>query len=464
MYPHHMSDLLHHIPSQLVGSYPVRAGNFVEPLIDGEPAFRRICEAVEAARHSVWVTVTFMRDGFRMPDGRGTFFDVLDRAVARGIDVRGIFWRPNPEAAYVSERATFPGSQADREFLAARGSRVRIRWDRAHGAFCQHQKCWVIDAGQPTETAFVGGININPRAMVIPGHPGGGGIHDAYVEISGPSATDVHHNFVQRWNEASERAAQDGIWAHEGDDELPFPERLSKTKGSALVQIQRNVHAGLYRNSRPSPGAEAFEIGEGEATIREQYLAAIRSAQRSIYIENQALSVGAIVDAIRDAVFRGVHIVVLLPAEPESWVRAARLRPESKDFFDKFAALQQFDNFSLVGIGSNDAEGSRTSIYVHAKLMLIDDAWATIGSCNLHRNSLFGHTELNVSFWSPEHVRSLRCKLLAEHLGRDTGHLDDREALILYRSVAIENAHKRKLGRNDWDGLAFSLDSATYGE
>jgi phosphatidylserine/phosphatidylglycerophosphate/cardiolipin synthase-like enzyme len=384
-----MSDLQQHIPPQVVGSYPIRAGNFVEPLIDGEPAFRRICEAAEAARHSVWVTVAFMREGFCMPDGRGTFFDVLDRAVARGIDVRGIFWRPNPEATYVSERATFRGSQADREFLAARGSCVRIRWDRAHGAFCQHQKSWLIDAGQPTETAFVGGININPRAMVRPGHLGGGGIHDAYLEVSGPSATDVHHNFVQRWNEASERAAEDGVWAHDLDDELPFPERPSRTKGNALVQIQRNVHAGLYCNSRPSPSAEPFEIDKGEATIREQYLAAIRSAQRSIYIENQALSVDAIVDAIRDALLRGVQIIVLLPAEPESWVRAARLRPERKDFFDKFAALEQFNNFSLVGIASNDAAGSRISIYVHAKLMLIDDAWATIGSaiCTTIRSS-----------------------------------------------------------------------------
>jgi cardiolipin synthase A/B len=459
-----MSDSQHHVPFQLAGSYPIRAGNFVQPLIDGEPAFRRICEAVESAQHSVWVTVAFIRDGFRMPGGRGTLFDVLDRAVRRGIDVRVIFWRPNPAATYVSQGSTFRGSQADRDSLAARGSRVRIRWDRAHGAFCQHQKCWLIDAGQPTETAFVGGININPRAMVSPGHPGGGGIHDAYVEVSGPSATDVHHNFVQRWNEASERAAEDGIWAHDGDDELAFPEQPSKTKGNALVQIQRNVHAGLYRNSCPSPGAEVFEIAKGEATVREQYLAAIRSAQRSIYIENQALSVGAIVDAIGDALLRGVQIVVLLPAEPESWVRAARLRPESKDFFDKFSTLEQFNNFSLVGIASNNADGTRTSIYVHAKLMLIDDAWATIGSCNLHRNSLFGHTELNASFWSPEHVRSLRCKLLSEHLGRDTGHLDDREALILYRSVAIENAHKRKLSRNDWEGMAFRLDPTTYGE
>ena len=41
-----------HIPFALSGFYPVRAGNLVRPLIDGEPAFRRICEAVEAARHS----------------------------------------------------------------------------------------------------------------------------------------------------------------------------------------------------------------------------------------------------------------------------------------------------------------------------------------------------------------------------------------------------------------------------
>jgi phosphatidylserine/phosphatidylglycerophosphate/cardiolipin synthase-like enzyme len=244
---------------------------------------------------------------------------------------------------------------------------------------------------------------------------------------------------------------------------LPFPERPSKTRGNARVQIQRNVHAGLYRSSRPSPGAEAFEIVEGEATIREQYLAAIRSARRSIYIENQALSAVAIVDAIRDALVRGIQIVVLLPAEPEHWVGTARLRPENKEFFDKFAALEQFDNFSLVGIASNDAQGERKNIYVHAKLMLVDDTWATIGSCNLHRNSLFGHTELNASFWSPDDVRSLRCQLLSEHLGRDTDHLDDREALVLYRSIAIDNAHKRALRCSDWSGLAFTLSAVTYG-
>ncbi len=58
------------IPFIESGSYPIRAGNRVTPLVDGEPAFRRICEAVESARSSVWLTVAFLEPGFEMPGGR----------------------------------------------------------------------------------------------------------------------------------------------------------------------------------------------------------------------------------------------------------------------------------------------------------------------------------------------------------------------------------------------------------
>ena len=40
------------IPPAPNASYPLRAGNLLRPLIDGEPAFRRICEAIEAAKHA----------------------------------------------------------------------------------------------------------------------------------------------------------------------------------------------------------------------------------------------------------------------------------------------------------------------------------------------------------------------------------------------------------------------------
>jgi phosphatidylserine/phosphatidylglycerophosphate/cardiolipin synthase-like enzyme len=175
------------------------------------------------------------------------------------------------------------------------------------------------------------------------------------------------------------------------------------------------------------------------------------------------LTAEAVVTGLANALQRGVEIVVLLPADPEGWVGTARQNPNYKVLFDKLASLGGYENFALVGIAGRGAAGSRNNVYVHAKLMLIDDAWATIGSCNLHRNSLFGHTEMNASFWDPQVVRSLRCELLAEHLGQDTAHLDDRAALRLYRQVAVENRRRKDAGNSEWQGLAFSLDPAAYG-
>ena len=82
------------IPFVDTGSYPVRAGILIRPLVDGEPAFRRICEAIEAARHSIWAAITFMWPSFETSDGRGHPLDVFERAALRGIDVRRVFYRP----------------------------------------------------------------------------------------------------------------------------------------------------------------------------------------------------------------------------------------------------------------------------------------------------------------------------------------------------------------------------------
>jgi phosphatidylserine/phosphatidylglycerophosphate/cardiolipin synthase-like enzyme len=449
------------IPHPTAGSYPLRAGNAVRPLIDGEATFRRIAEAIDAARQSVWLTVAFYAPDFRMPDGRGSLFDVLDRAVARRLDVRVIYWRPNPESSWLGR--TFSGSSADRTMLQARGSQFRARWDRAHGPYLHHQKSWLVDAGGPSEVAFVGGINLTARAVGSPGHREGHR-HDVYVEVSGPAATDVHHNFVQRWNEASERASDDGRWGHDPDDQLSFPTRPSDPRGQSMVQIQRQVHAGRYTDGRASPGGVPYKIAVGERTILDQYLLAISAAREAIYIENQAIPVPPIAAALEEALKRGVDVVVLVPAEPEEHVRAARRDPERMSLFDQVARLGQYEHFALVGIAALNEEGVRRDIYVHGKIMLIDDAWATIGSCNLHSNSLYGHTEMNASFWDAEVVRALRRALLAEHLGEDTAHLDARAALQLYRRIAGENRRRHDTGDSNWQGLAYRLDPGTYGK
>jgi cardiolipin synthase A/B len=356
-----------HIPFPSTGSYPARQGSALRPLVDGEPAFRRIGEAIEAARHSVWLTVAFFAPDFQMPDGRGSLFDVLDRAAARGLDVRVIFWRSNLESDGYGR--TFPGSQSDRDMLDARRSQFFARWDRAPGAFVQHQKSWLLDAGQPTEIAFVGGINLTARAVGSPGHNGEGERHDVYVEICGPSATDVHHNFVQRWNEASERESADGRWGRDADDQLPLPTRLSVPRGHRLVHIRRNVHAGRYTDGRAGPGSVPYKIVDGERTIFDQYLLAINAAREGIYIENQAVLVPPIAAALEEALRRKVDVVALVPAEPEAHVRAARRNPERRSLFDQVGRLGQYEHFGLIGIAGLNAQGERRDVYVHGKIM-----------------------------------------------------------------------------------------------
>ncbi|MCM3626240.1 phosphatidylserine/phosphatidylglycerophosphate/cardiolipin synthase family protein [Paenibacillus glycanilyticus] len=448
-----------HIAFIEFGSYPVRNGNKIRPLVDSAPTFRRICEAIAEAQHSVWLTITFMDPDFQMPGDRGTLFDVLDRAVERGLDVRIIFWRPNPESSGYGQ--AFLGSDADREMLAARGSRFRIRWDRTNSKYCQHQKAWLMDAGHESETSFVGGINPTFKAFE-PGHIGEGHRHDVFVEVTGPSATDVHHNFVQRWNEASERLVVDGVWGHNGEDELLFPTRVSTLRGHTQMQIQRQVSPGRYSDSYPTPGGSPYDIATGERSVLEQYKQAIDAAQRTIYLENQALPVPEIIAKIEEALKRGVDIVLLVP-DPESYVLAFH-GMDVKKFFDQMETLCRYENFTLVGIAGPNGQGGRSNIYIHGKIMLIDDSWATIGSCNLHSNSLYGHTEMNASFWDPKEVRSIRCQLLDEHLGQDTRQLDDREALRLYRNIARKNQLRRENGDFDWQGLAYRMDSTNYGE
>jgi phosphatidylserine/phosphatidylglycerophosphate/cardiolipin synthase-like enzyme len=453
-------------PFVATGSYPTRGGNLVQPLIDGEPAFHRICEAIEAARHSVWATITFMWPAFRMPGERGTALEVLDRAASRGVDVRVIFWRPDAETEAL-KRDAFWGAPEHLELLRRNNHQVRIRWDRAHPDFCQHQKTWLIDAGKEAETSFVGGINLNPHSLVSPGHRGGhlgeGQNHDVYIELAGPSVADVHHNFVQRWNESSERHLDDGRWGAGSETDLPFPHRVPAERGTARVQIQRTTHPGRYTDGQAPPEGHGFDIKSGERTNFDQYCSAICAARRTIYMENQDVEVADIVAELHGALKRGVEIVLLVPAIPDISPTAYET-VERRAFFEARAALGKYDNFTLAGIAGLGSDGLRKPVYVHSKLMLIDDAWATVGSCNLHRSSLFGNGELNAAFSDPEIVRAFRVAFFQEHLAQDTSALDDRAALALFRRIARENKQRHQNSDPVWQGLAISLDVATYGK
>jgi phosphatidylserine/phosphatidylglycerophosphate/cardiolipin synthase-like enzyme len=454
-----------HVPPALRGSYPVRPGNAVRPLVDGEPAFRRICEAVEAAQRSVWVTVAFLERDVAMPDGRGSFFDVLDAAARRGLDVRALFWR-EPRLHELEPGSThFPGNAEERAWLRERGAAFLARWDRHPRAFCHHQKSWLVDAGLPGEVAFVGGINLLHSSVARPGHPPAAREqdHDVYVEVCGPAASDVHHNFAQRWNGASERGLADGAWpdARSAGD-LALPRFASPAAGAVPVQLTRTVMAGLYAGEAAAPGAAPFAIAQGEESALEQYLAALHAAREAIYVEDQAIGSPLVVDALDAALARGVEVVYLVPGNAHPEFVKARREPRAAFFFEKLAALARHEAFTLAAIAGSRGGGRYDEVYVHAKIMLVDDAWATIGSTNVAERSFHRDTELNASFWHAETVRALRVELLAEHLGRDTAGLDARGALRLYRELARANDDRRTLWQ-PLDGLAYALDPAEYG-
>jgi cardiolipin synthase len=357
----------------------------------------------------------------------------------------------------------FEGNDADRAFLEQRGAGFAARWDHLPRTYCHHQKSWVIDAGEGSEVAFVGGINIHGSSMVEPGHPAGphGNVHDAYIEVKGPAATDVHHNFVQRWNEASERDVVSGCWPDPGaSNDLGFPSRLSDAPGDIPVQIQRTIRRGAYTDATPAVGANSFPIGDGEKSTLEQYLRAIEGARSTVYVEDMVLSSPQIFEALLSAMDRGVEVVYLVAGtyRPPA---AARDNPDRTALLAARSAVTGHRNFTLVGIAALRDDGSYEDIFVHAKLCLVDDEWATIGSTNIANRSFHGDTELNASFWHPPTVRNLRRDLLSEHLGRDTGNFDDRAAFELYREIAQSNTARRRAGK-PLDGLACAIDPASY--
>jgi cardiolipin synthase len=271
----------------------------------------------------------------------------------------------------------------------------------------------------------------------------------------------LHH--VPPAREASEGDQADGHWPPAADGgALEFPIEVSLGAGEVPVQITRTVQAGRYRDDMPAPGGKAFSIHDAEYNIYEQYVSAIDAARSSIYIEDQAIGSPKIVGHLKQALDRGVHVIFLLPGRCHPAYAEARAMPALAAYFDLVAGLDAYSSFSMAAIASVEADGSPHEIYVHAKIMLVDDAWVTIGSTNVADRSFRTDTELNASIWHPETVKALRCELFEEHIGIDTTGLNDVEAFQRFHDRARDNA-RQKLAASPMDGLAYRLNASIYG-
>ncbi len=214
------------------------------------------------------------------------------------------------------------------------------------------------------------------------------GWHDLTARLEGPVVADVADYFRLRWHATT-------------GERLPPPTKQAPA-GPYTVQFAITNPEDLYP-----------DLPRGSFRILEAYLRALRGAQRFIYIENQFLWSVEIVAALCEKLLHppspDFRVVLLLPAHPDSG---------GDDTRGQLRVLGEADREGRLVTSTLYArrESRSRSVYVHAKLAIVDDSWMTVGSANLNDRSLFDDTEANIIVQDHALVRGTRLRLWAEHL------------------------------------------------
>jgi phosphatidylserine/phosphatidylglycerophosphate/cardiolipin synthase-like enzyme len=399
---------------------PVRAGNDVRVLIDGDEAFAAMVDAIRAARSHVHIACWHATPEFRLGPNGPELRDLLASAAQR-VPVRVLMWAGPPVPLFEPTRRQAKASCAG----LSDGTGVRCVLDARERTFhCHHEKLLVVD----DEVAFVGGLDLTAlQGDRLDGNRHSPerdlGWHDVATRLRGPVVADVAHHFGQRWTEIT-------------GEPLAEP-AAGPDAGSTTVQLVRTVPEKTYEFAP-----------RGEFSVLDAYLRALRSARSLIYLENQFLWSPEIVDVLLDKLrhppSEEFRLVLLLPQRPSNGADTTR---------GQLGRLVDADGDSgrllVATVSTHDGDASAL-VYVHAKVGIVDDAWMTIGSANLNEHSLFNDTEVNVVLRDDPLIRQTRLRLWAEHLecsenevAGDPTHVIDR----LWRPTAHEQAQRDRDGR-----------------
>ena len=375
------------------GGTPPREGNELEVLVDGASALPAIAAAIESAHDHVHLAGWYFSPDFQLGE-RGRTLRALLAERAEEIDVRVLAWAGAPLPLFHPDRKEV---RKTFERLAG-GTRIHVGLDaKERPMHCHHEKLVIVDG----ELAFVGGIDLTSFAgdrFDTSDHKARGstGWHDATTRLRGPVVADVAAHFALRWREVTGETLA-----------LPPP---PKAAGSTAVQLVRTVPEKVYD-----------AVPNGEFSIVESYVSAIRGAERFVYLESQFLWSPEIVDELIAKLERPpcdeFRIVVLLPARPNNGgddTRGQLALLVDADKGSRFLACTLVQPHALPTQG----------VYVHAKIGIVDDRWLTLGSANLNEHSLFNDTEVNVVTTDAELVAATRKRLWAEHLECDERELD----------------------------------------
>jgi phosphatidylserine/phosphatidylglycerophosphate/cardiolipin synthase-like enzyme len=375
---------------------PPRRGNDLEVLIDGAAVLPAMAEELAKAESHVHLMGWYLSPHLQLTRGdHPAVVRNLLAELAERIDVRVLLWGGAPIRLFRPSRTDV---RLVRDELCEK-TKVDCEIDSCVGPLhCHHEKTILID----DRVAFVGGIDLTLDAgdpYDTPQHEARGriGWHDATVRLRGPAVADVAEHFRLRWEAAKK-------------EPLP-PPAAQPEAGDIEVQVVRTVRDGIFR-----------KLPRGDYSLLEAYIAALRSARKLVYLENQFLwspeIVGILADKLRNPPADDFRIVLLLPAQARdgtdvSCGQVAALI-DADDDNARFLACTLFAR----------TETLSDLVYVHSKIGIVDDRWLTVGSANLNSHSLFNDTELNVVTLDPRLARDTRLRLWSEHLERPVAEID----------------------------------------
>jgi phosphatidylserine/phosphatidylglycerophosphate/cardiolipin synthase-like enzyme len=408
------------------GEPPMRTGNAVDVLIDGEQALPAIAEELRRAHSHVHLAGWHFAPDFALErDGEEVVLRNLLAELAESIDVRVLVWAGAPLPLFRPSRREM---RRIREELSV-ATKIECALDaKERPMHCHHEKTIVID----DRVAFVGGIDLTSESgdrFDANRHPARASVgwHDACTRLEGPAVADVAEHFRMRWREVTGKTLA--------------PVSPSGPAGDVEVQIVRTVPEHIYAATR-----------RGDFRILESYVRALKAAERFIYIENQFLWSPEIEAVLRDKILNpprsDFRLLLLLPSKPNNGADDTRgvlanLIEADDDADGDSGRLLACTLFARSG-------NLMDPIYVHAKIAIIDDNWLTIGSANLNEHALFNDTEMNVVSHDAHLARQTRLRLWAEHLELPVEEMPTDPIQViddLWKPISGEQLERRKIGQ-----------------
>jgi cardiolipin synthase len=330
-------------------------GNAVHPLVDGPATFKAMFQAISAAQHHIHLE-TFILDDDEI--GEKMANHLIERR-QNGVEVRVIYDAFG--SRYLTEKFIDKLQNAGIELYKFHpiNPAEDIRIWRSNNR--DHRKLLIVDG----DVAFTGGINISEvyaesslsisksRRKPDPEE----GWRDTHIRIAGPVVQQFQKLFIKNWQEYKPE--------YRFDDPQYYPSITPQ--GEFIVS------------------AIASRGGDNEYEIYSVFLAAIAHARERVWI-TQAYFVPdeVFLEALRAAARRGVDVRLLLPGVSDAPLVIMASRADYQSLLESGVRIYE-----------------RTGTTLHAKSMVIDGVWSTIGSANLDYRSFLHNHEVNAVVVDP---------------------------------------------------------------